>query len=59
MNEYMSKEGICDMKVKDLMTSQVATAALNMPLNQVASQMRDYNVGSIPVCDRAVRYWEL
>ncbi len=41
------------MKVKDLMTSQVATAAPNMPLNQVASQMRDYNVGSIPVCDQS------
>ncbi|HHY90180.1 MAG TPA: CBS domain-containing protein [Clostridiales bacterium] len=40
------------MKVKDLMTNQVATADPNMPVNQVASQMKDYNVGSIPVCDQ-------
>ncbi len=49
------KEVSCKMKVKDLMTNEVSTVTADAPLNQVAKQMRDYNVGSIPVCDSSGR----
>ncbi|WZL71818.1 CBS domain-containing protein [Clostridiaceae bacterium 35-E11] len=39
------------MKVRDLMTTEVSIANPNTPLNQVASKMKDLNVGSIPICD--------
>lgn len=40
------------MKVRDLMTTNVTTADLNSSVTEIAKSMRDFNVGSIPVCDR-------
>ena len=40
------------MKVRELMTTNVSTAAPNTPIDQVAKQMRDLDVGCIPVCDQ-------
>lgn len=39
------------MKVKELMTTDVSVAQPNAPINQIAKQMKDLNVGSIPICD--------
>jgi CBS domain-containing protein len=40
------------MKVRELMTTSVSTAGVDTPIDQVAKQMRDLDVGCIPVCDR-------
>ncbi|QZY53629.1 CBS domain-containing protein [Crassaminicella profunda] len=40
------------MKVRDLMTKEVSFANTNTPLSQVATKMKDLDVGSIPVCDQ-------
>ncbi|KXG78962.1 CBS domain-containing protein [Thermotalea metallivorans] len=40
------------MRVRDLMTSNVSVASPNTPVHQVAKQMKDLNVGSIPICDQ-------
>jgi len=40
------------MKVRDLMTTNITTADLNSSVTEIAKSMRDFNVGSIPVCDR-------
>ncbi|MBF8983915.1 CBS domain-containing protein [Lutibacter sp. B2] len=39
------------MKVKDLMTNQVASATPDTSLEQLANKMKELNVGSIPICD--------
>lgn len=39
------------MKVKDIMTSNVATVSETSTIKDVAMQMKNLNVGSIPVCD--------
>lgn len=39
------------MKVRDLMTTEVSVANPNTPVSQVASKMKELNVGSIPICD--------
>lgn len=39
------------MNIKELMTTQVSVASPSTPINQVAKQMKDLDVGSIPVCD--------
>lgn len=39
------------MKVRDLMTKDVRTADTNTSLTEVAQNMKNLNVGSIPVCD--------
>ncbi|RKD22482.1 CBS domain-containing protein [Caminicella sporogenes DSM 14501] len=40
------------MKVRDLMTRDVTTADLNSSVAQIAQNMKDLNVGAIPVCDK-------
>lgn len=40
------------MKVRELMTTNVSTAGVDTPIDQVAKQMRDLDVGCIPVCDQ-------
>ena len=39
------------MKVKDLMTTNVAKVNANSNITEVAQNMKNLNVGSIPVCD--------
>lgn len=39
------------MKIKDIMTTNVQYANPQSSLNEVANQMKDLNVGSMPVCD--------
>jgi CBS domain-containing protein len=39
------------MKVRDLMTAQVSFANPNATSDQIAKQMKELDVGSIPVCD--------
>jgi CBS domain-containing protein len=39
------------MKVRDIMTTEVATAAPDTTLEELATMMRDENVGSIPIVD--------
>ena len=39
------------MKVKDIMTRQVVSVNQNSTLGEVATEMKNLNVGSIPVCD--------
>ncbi|RKD31550.1 CBS domain-containing protein [Thermohalobacter berrensis] len=39
------------MKVRDVMTSSVSTARENSSIQEVANQMKNLDVGSIPVCD--------
>lgn len=39
------------MKVRELMTKEVSTANPDTSLSQIASKMKDLDVGSIPVCD--------
>ncbi|MCT4607432.1 MAG: CBS domain-containing protein [Marinisporobacter sp.] len=40
------------MKVRDLMTKEVSFANTNTPISQIATKMKDLDVGSIPVCDQ-------
>jgi Predicted signal-transduction protein containing cAMP-binding and CBS domains len=40
------------MKVKDVMTRDVACVDVNDNVERAAQLMSEYNVGSIPVCDR-------
>lgn len=39
------------MKVKDIMTSNVATVSETSTIKDVAMQMKNLNVGSLPVCN--------
>jgi len=39
------------MKARDIMTTNVTTASADTPLTSIAQDMRDLNVGSIPICD--------
>lgn len=39
------------MKIKDIMTTNVQYANPHSSLKEVANQMKDLNVGSIPVCE--------
>jgi CBS domain-containing protein len=39
------------MKVRDIMTTEVATAAPDTTLEEIATMMRDENVGSIPIVE--------
>ncbi len=39
------------MKVKELMSTNIACISENTPAEQIAAQMRKNNVGSLPVCD--------
>jgi len=39
------------MKVRDIMTKQVTTLDANDTVEHAAELMKDYNVGSIPVCN--------
>lgn len=39
------------MQVKDVMTSGADWTFAHMPLDKAAEQMKDLNVGSLPVCD--------
>ncbi len=39
------------MKVRDVMTTQISMADSNTSISQVAKQMKDLNVGSIPITD--------
>lgn len=39
------------MKVKDLMTTNVTTADVNSSIAEIAQNMKNLDVGSIPVCD--------
>lgn len=39
------------VKVKDLMTKNVTTAEINSSIAEVAQNMKNLDVGSIPVCD--------
>ena len=39
------------MKVKDIMTRQVVSVSQNSTLGEVATEMKNLNVGSLPVCD--------
>ena len=39
------------MQVKDVMTKGAECAFASMPLDKAAEQMKDLNVGSLPVCD--------
>ncbi len=40
------------MKVKDIMSKQVACVNSNDPVEKAAQLMKQYNVGSIPVCSQ-------
>ena len=40
------------MQVKDLMSTDVFFARPDTSISQIASQMKDLDVGSIPVCDQ-------
>ncbi|WDC84599.1 CBS domain-containing protein [Caloramator sp. mosi_1] len=39
------------MKVKDIMTREVVTVTPNTPVTEVANLMKNYNIGSVPVCE--------
>lgn len=39
------------MKVRELMTSNVTTSSLNSSVTDIAKNMKNLNVGSIPICD--------
>lgn len=39
------------MKVKDIMTREIACVSADEPIERAAQLMKQYNVGSIPVCD--------
>ncbi|MBL4936779.1 CBS domain-containing protein [Clostridium sp. YIM B02515] len=39
------------MKVKDLMTKDVATLNAEDSVEQAAKMMKEHNIGSVPVCD--------
>ncbi|MCX7694506.1 MAG: CBS domain-containing protein [Caloramator sp.] len=39
------------MKVKDIMTREVVTVTPTTPVTEVASLMKSYNIGSVPVCE--------
>ncbi len=39
------------MKVKDIMTRDIACISADSPVERAAQLMKQYNVGSIPVCD--------
>lgn len=39
------------MKIREIMTPNVSVVAPNATLKQVAQQMRDLDVGALPVCD--------
>lgn len=39
------------LKVKDIMTRQVVSVSQNSTLGEVATEMKNLNVGSLPVCD--------
>ena len=43
------------MKVKDIMTRQVVSVSQSSTLGEVATEMKNLNVGSIPVCDNNSR----
>ncbi len=43
------------MKIKDIMTTNVQYVNPQSSLNEVANQMKDLNVGSIPVCDQTTK----
>lgn len=39
------------MKLKDIMTTNAECSEPSAPIAEIAGKMRDYNVGSIPVCE--------
>ncbi|MBU8683751.1 CBS domain-containing protein [Bacillus haynesii] len=39
------------MKLKDIMTTNAECCEPSAPIAEIAGKMRDYNVGSIPVCE--------
>lgn len=39
------------MKVKDIMTKEIACVSADEPIERAAQLMKQYNVGSIPVCE--------
>lgn len=39
------------MKLKDIMTTNAECREPSAPIAEIAGKMRDYNVGSIPVCE--------
>lgn len=39
------------MKVKDIMTTQIACVSSEETIERAAQLMKQYNVGSVPVCD--------
>jgi CBS domain-containing protein len=41
------------MKVRDLMTTNVTAANINSSVTEIAKNMKDLNVGAIPVCDNS------
>lgn len=45
----------CNLKVRDVMTSNVSTITTNSTIQEAAHQMKNLNVGSIPVCDNSRR----
>lgn len=40
------------MKVKDIMTTQIACVSPDDTVERAAQLMKQYNIGSVPVCDR-------
>lgn len=43
------------MKVREVMTSNVSIITTNSTIQEAANQMRNLNVGSIPICDNSRR----
>ncbi len=39
------------MKIRELMTTDIAVATANTPINQVARTMKELNIGVVPICD--------
>lgn len=39
------------MKVRELMTQNVASAEVSTPIEQIAVVMKEKNIGSVPICD--------
>lgn len=39
------------MKVKEIMTRDVISVSPQTPVTEVAKLMKEYNIGSVPVCD--------
>ncbi|MBP2032435.1 CBS domain-containing protein [Clostridium algifaecis] len=39
------------MKIKDIMTKSVVSLNVNDSIERAAELMREYNIGSVPVCD--------